>query len=401
MNASRPVRLLTFSTLYPNAANPGHGPFVEQRLRKLVEWGGVEARVVAPVPWFPSTNPRFGEYARLAAAPRTEVRHGLTLAHPRYLVVPKVGMWLTPLTLALAALPVIRRWQREGWDFDLIDAHYYYPDGVAAALLARWLGKPLVVTARGTDLNVIARMRVPGRMIRWATRVADASIGVCQALVERLRDVGAPPERLHVLRNGVDIQRFRSVPMAEARARVGGPVTGLRLVTVGALVAVKGHALLLEALQGLPEWHLDIVGRGPLEGALRAQCGSLGIEDRVRFVGAIPQDELSIHYAAADLAVLASEREGLANVLLESMACGTPVVASRVGGTPEVIVGPAAGTLFEPRTAEALRETIRSYHPQRPSPENVRRHAESFGWDATSRGQVELFRRILESPSHA
>lgn len=401
MSPSRPLRVLTFSTLYPNAASPGHGPFVEQRLRKLVEWGGVEARVMAPVPWFPSTNPRFGEYARFAAAPRSEERHGVTVAHPRYLVLPKVGMWLTPLTLALAALPTLRRWQREGWDFDLIDAHYYYPDGVAAALLARWLRKPLTVTARGSDLNLIARMSVPRRMIRWAARVADASVGVCQALADRLREIGVPPERVHVLRNGVDVQRFFPVPQTEARARIGGPIEGRRLVAVGGLVAWKGQALLLEALRELPGWHLDVVGRGPLEPMLRARAEALGIAKRVRFIGAVAQEELPYHFSAADLSVLASEREGWANVLLESMACGTPVVASAVGGTPEVVTSPAAGALFEPRTAAALRTTIGAYHPLRPSPEEVRRHAESFGWDETSRAQFTLFQRIVESRSHA
>ena len=401
MTATRPLRVLTFSTLYPNAASPGHGLFVEQRLRQLLATEAVEARVLAPVPWFPSTHPRFGEYARAAAAPRVEERHGISIAHPRYLVLPKIGMWLTPLTLALAAWPTLRRWRREGWEFDLIDAHYYYPDGVAAALLARWLGKPLVVTARGSDVNQIAGLALPRRMIRWAARVAAASVGVSAALAERLRSLGIPGERVQVLRNGVDTTRFFPVPQAEARRRIGGPLQGPRLVTVGNLVPVKGHALLLEALSGLPGWHLDVVGRGPLEGALRAQALALGLAERVRFVGAVAQEELPWHFAAADLSVLASEREGWPNVLLESMACGTPVVAARVGGVPEIVRESCAGVMFEPRTAAALRDAIDLYFPQRPSPEEVRRHAAAFGWDETSRGQRLLFARILESCPHA
>lgn len=398
---SRPLRVVTFSTLYPNAANPGHGPFVEQRLRKLVAAGGIDARVLAPVPWFPFTHPRFGEYARFAAAPAAEERHGLPVVHPRYLVVPKVGMWLTPFLLALAAAPTLRKWRREGWHFDLIDAHYYYPDGVAAALLSRWFRVPLAVTARGTDLNLIADQALPRRMIRWASRVAGASIGVCRALADRLVQLGTPADKVHVLRNGVDLERFVPVAQAEARARVGGPLHEQRLVTVGGLVERKGHALVLRALAELPGWHLDIVGRGPELSKLQALADTLGVKDRVRFLGAIAQDELRFHYSAADLSVLASDREGWANVLLESMACGTPVVASNIWGTPEVVQSAAGGVLFSPRTSQALAAAVRNYAPERPSTAVVRAYAEGFSWDDTTRGQQLLFASLLEHRADA
>lgn len=398
---ARPLRVLTFSTLYPNAANPGHGPFVEQRLRKLVAGGGIEARVLAPVPWFPFTHPRFGEYARFAVAPVAEVRHGLKIAHPRYLVVPKVGMWLTPLFLALGALPTLWKWRRDGWHFELIDAHYYYPDGVAAAMLSRWFRVPLAITARGTDLNLIADQPLPRRMIQWAARVAGASIGVCRALADRLVQLGAPVEKVHVLRNGVDLERFVPGGQAEARLRVGGPLEVRRLVTVGGLVTRKGHALILQALAALPEWHLDVVGRGPELSRLQALSVTLGVSDRVRFLGAIDQDELRHHYAAADLSILASDREGWANVLLESMACGTPVVASDIWGTPEVVQSEAGGVLFSPRTPQALASAIQDYGPRRPAPAVVRAYAERFSWDDTTRGQQMLFASLTERTADA
>ncbi|WP_419880058.1 glycosyltransferase, partial [Hydrogenophaga borbori] len=160
-----PMKVLLFSSLFPSGVRPIHGIFVETRLRELVKSGEVQAKVVAPVPWFPSTAKRFGEYAQFAATPRREERNGLEVFHPRYLLLPKVGMNLAPWAMALAALPLLRRLQREGFDFDLIDAHYYYPDGVAAGLLAKWLGKPFVVTARGTDLNLIPQYAYPRRLI--------------------------------------------------------------------------------------------------------------------------------------------------------------------------------------------------------------------------------------------
>ena len=152
------LRILTFTTLYPSAARPTHGIFVETRLRKLVESGAVSARVVAPCPWFPLTSPKFGAYSALRAnGPRVETRHGIDIDHPRYPLLPKIGMSSAPLAIFAAVLPRLRRQIRDGRDFDLIDAHYFYPDGVAAVLLGRALSRPVVITGRGTDLNLISR----------------------------------------------------------------------------------------------------------------------------------------------------------------------------------------------------------------------------------------------------
>ena len=118
------VRSLLFSTLYPSSNRPGHGIFVETRLRHLLLSGEVESRVVAPVPWFPSRDPRFGDWSRLAATPRWETHNGIDVWHPRYLLPPKIGMNVAPLMLALGAYPTLRKLKAEGFDFDVIDAHY-------------------------------------------------------------------------------------------------------------------------------------------------------------------------------------------------------------------------------------------------------------------------------------
>ena len=207
---SRTTRSLLFSTLYPSSARPLHGIFVETRLRELLRHGRVQARVVAPVPWYGSTRSSNKKYAAVAATPLREQLNGIDVRHPRYLSIPKVGMTLAPFLLALGARPALQAVQREGFDFDVIDAHYYYPDGVAAALLARCFGKPLVVTARGTDVNLIPNYRLPRLLIQWAARQAQASVGVSAALVERMRALAIAPERLHLMRNGVDPQIGRA-----------------------------------------------------------------------------------------------------------------------------------------------------------------------------------------------
>ncbi len=327
---TRTIRPLLFSSLYPSSVRPGHGIFVETRLRELLGSGRIEARVVAPVPWFFSTHDRFGSYATMAQTPSLETWHGVQVMHPRYILLPKVGMTMAPLSMALGALPCLRRLLRDGFDFDLIDAHYYYPDGVAAVLLGRWLGKPVVVTARGSDLNLIPRHPLARRMIRWAASQAAASVGVSKALTEVLHGMGVAPERLHVMRNGVDGRRFRPVPQAQAREAIGiegAPI----LLSVGNLVKAKGHHIAIEALASVkldhPQARLIIVGKGPERQSLQATVERLGLADQVRFAGFLPNDQLFQWYSAADVLILASSREGWPNVLLESMACGTPVVA--------------------------------------------------------------------------
>lgn len=393
---TRPIRTLLFSTLYPSEVRPIHGIFVETRLRELVNSGQVESRVIAPVPWFPFTGARFGDYGKFAATPRVAQRNGIEVHHPRYFLPPKVGMNIAPYTLAMAALPIARQLIRDGFDFDLIDAHYYYPDGVAAGILAHKLGKPFVVTARGTDLNLIPQYARPRRLILQTTEAAAASIGVCKALMDTLAELGADPTKLHVFRNGVDLERFTPEPRNMARARLGLPQERRQLLSVGHLIERKGHHLTIEALSLLPEdIELTIIGTGPEQTALKTLASQLGVTPRVRFAGQIPQTELKWWYSAADILLLGSSREGWANVLLESMACGTPVVASNIWGTPEVVSTPDAGRLMQARTAAAMAASVNELFATYPARENVRHHAEGFSWTQTTEDQLRLFRSML------
>jgi teichuronic acid biosynthesis glycosyltransferase TuaC len=388
------MKVLLFSSLYPSAVRPIHGIFVETRLRELLKTGEVQARVVAPVPWFPFSAPRFGGYAQFAATPHQEMHNGVEVHHPRYVLLPKIGMNLAPHAMALGALPTLRRLQRAGFDFDLIDAHYYYPDGVAAGLLSRWLNKPFVVTARGTDLNLIPQHALPRRLILQTAAQASASIGVCRALMDRLRELGADASKLHTLRNGVDLQRFVPESRAEARARLRLIHAGPYLLSVGHLIERKGHHIAIEALPLLPGVRLLVAGSGPEEGALKQLAARLGVSERVHFAGVVPQDELKWWYSAADALVLCSSREGWANVLLEAMACGTPVIATDIWGTPEVVSTPAAGVLMAQRDGVSLAQAWQRLATDLPSRAATRAHAETFSWDATTQGQLDLFRSL-------
>ena len=359
--AAAPIRLLTFSTLFPNAARPNHGVFVENRLRHLLATGAATSTVVAPVPWFPSTARWFGDWARNARAPHTEQRNGLAVLHPRYPVLPRVGMSVAPWLLFRAMLPLVRAMHaREA--FDAIDAHYFYPDGVAAVWLGRQLGLPVVITARGTDVTLFPRYAVPRRLIRGAIRGAAALISVSAALKAALVELGAPPGKVTVLRNGVDTTLFRP-PDDRAAARRALGLRGPTLISVGLLIERKGHHHVIEAMRQLPEFGLLIVGEGPDHARLAGLIERHGLGGRVRLLGPRPHAELPSLYGAADALVLASSREGWANVLLEAMACGTPVVASNIPGNPEVVREAAAGVIAETNTpdgfAAAVQPTVR------------------------------------------
>lgn len=385
-------RILTFTTLFPNSAAPSHGVFVENRLRHLVSSEQVSARVVAPVPWFPSRASLFGDYARFAKAPRHEERFGITIEHPRYPVVPKLGMHVAPLLLFLAALPVLRRLQASQ-DFDLIDAHYFYPDGVAAALLGRALGKPVTITARGTDINLIPRHPLPRKMIRWAGARAAGMIAVSEALRREMIAQGLPGHRIRTLRNGVDLAMFKPTARDETRAELG--LTGPTLLSVGHLIARKGHDRVIAALAKLPGYALLIAGDGPERAALEALATARSVAERVRFMGSVPHHALARIYSAADALVLASSREGWPNVLLEAMACGSPVVASNVWGAPELVCDRAAGVLMSALSADGVVDGVNTLFAALPSRAATRRFAERYSWDETTAGQIQLFEEIL------
>ena len=390
------IKILTFSTLYPNSERTQHGIFVETRLRYLLQNNNTESRVVSPIPWFPFSWSVFGEYAKNSKIPQEDVRNNIHIDYPRFLLLPKVGMTLAPFFMAVFTYPRLRKVQKE-YNFQIIDAHYFYPDGVAAIILGKWLNKPVTITARGTDLHLIPKYRLPRKMIQWAAKNADGLITVCQALKEVLVDLGVAEKTVNVLRNGVNLELFFPVNN-RMTLKKNLNMTGKNILSVGRLVEIKGHHLIIKALKNYPEITLYIAGNGEKEQELKKQVVDNELQSRVVFLGSLTQAKLREYYCAVDMLILASSREGWANVLLESMACGTPVVATNVWGTPEVVAAPEAGLLVE-RTVEGISKGINELYSNYPDRRKTRLYAEKFSWDATTKGQEDLFNRILDKQS--
>ena len=387
------LNILTFTSLYPNAEQLHHGVFVENRLRHVHESGEARITVAAPVAYFPIESKFFGRYGAVARVPETEERFGIQVHHPRYLLIPKVSMNWAPELMYAGVRRRIKQLDQDSGPFDLIDAHYFYPDGVVASRLAHDLNIPFVITGRGSDLSELTDYPIPRRKILAASSQAAHLITVCQALKDKLAELGVPGDHVSVFRNGVDLNAFQPGDRQSQRHVLNA--TRPLFVSVGHLIERKGHHLVIEALAQIPEAELFIVGTGPEETTLRDQVERLKLTDRVRFLGQRPHHELKSIYGAADALVLASSREGWANVLLEAMACGTPAIATDVWGTREVVGPKASGILVPHRTADSLADAMKKLLAEPPAREDTRAYAEQFSWQETTQDQLRLFKGIV------
>ena len=293
-------------------------------------------------------------------------------------------------------MPEIEQLRASGWQPQLIDAHYLYPDGVAAALLAERTGIPFVMTARGTDVNVLARMSGPGRRIAWAARRCAAIIAVSARLKQGLVELGVDADSVVVLRNGVDPEQFCPIDRALARRELNLP-DGPVIAGVGNLVPEKGFELAIEALALLPAATLVLVGDGPQRAWLVAVARRCGVSDRVHMLPVMPQSRLPSLYSAADVLVVTSTREGWPNVVLEALSCGTPVASVDVGAVAEMLTDPSVGRVVDQRDPERFAAAIAALLQAPPARSVVRRHAAQFDWASIASAQFELFERVLMS----
>ena len=229
--------------------------------------------------------------------------------------------------------------------------------------------------------------------MQWASSRAVASIGVSGALTQAMRQIGMPVARLHTMPNGVDLDLFRIQPQTSARVELGWPEMPT-LLSVGNLVENKGHDIAIKALAQLPEFRLVIAGEGPERQSLEALSKQINVASRLKFLGRLEQNQLVRCYNAADILLLISSREGWPNVLLESMACGTPVIATHVGGIPEIVTSPAAGRLIPARTVVDTVKAVADLWQTLPDRAQVRSCAQACSWQSTTEAQIKLFNKI-------
>jgi teichuronic acid biosynthesis glycosyltransferase TuaC len=395
------MRILTFTSLFPNALRRELGIFVYQRVSNVARLTGKAVRVIAPVPFFPSWLPvhRWRAYSRI---PQGEQIGGIEISHPRYPLLPAICMPLHGLLMFLGSVVRARRIYRT-FRFDCIDAHYVYPDGFAAVLLGKLLKVPVVVSARGTDINIFPSFPLIRPMLRWTLRRAAGRIAVSSALKDCIVQLGIAERDIRVVPNGVDTDRFRPVNRREARRKLGLPQEGLLILCVGSLTAGKRHSLLIQALTETVK-HLSnvkayLIGEGPLRSKLQTLISDLGMDDRVFLAGEKPNEELYLWFSAADVSCLVSSREGWPNVVMESMACGTPVVATRVGGIPEIVTSPELGILVDEdaqSVADGLCEALERLWDRRA----LVRYAESRTWQVVAQEVLDYMESCVRTAGY-
>jgi len=391
------VNVLVVSTLYPNEAQPVHAIFVEQRVRALARHASLV--VLSPIPWFPFAD-RLARYAHRRRIPRRERRHGIDVHYPRFLSFPKILKPLDGFFLFFACWLAVRG-LRSSFAIDQVDAHLAYPDGWGAILLGRSLRRPVSVTLRGHDLNDLPRYPVRGRQVAWALRNAGVVFAVADALREAALQLGAPPERTLTIGNGIDTVLFSPQDQVSARKRLNLPQDAPIVLSVGHLVQRKGFQHVIRAFPKVLAEHagarLAIVGAKGEEGdfarEIQRAIRECGIEDRVYLPGAVKHEELPPWYAAADLFCLASEKEGRANVLLEAMACGTPIVATRVWGTPEIVRDETLGILVDAVDPESLGSAMTRALSKPWDRARIAESAKRFNWEESAREILSAWQR--------
>ena len=379
---SKTMKILVLTNLFPTPWDPLRGAFNRQQFERLGQRHEVDVLVAVDF------RERLKRTPGAVHVPHVKTDH-FTFVYP-----PGIGRFLHALFWWLCLLWQHGRRLREA-HYDCILVSWAYPDGVAASFLARRLGIPYVLKVHGSDLNVQAEYTLRRPQIRAALRGADAVVSVSQALADKAIALGADASRVHVLYNGVNHALFAPGLRSEARARLNLATTTPLLLYVGNLKASKGCLDLLEAFPALlaryPGARLTYVGNGPDRDALRARILALGYEEHIQLAGATAHDTLGDWFRAADLLCLPSHNEGVPNVVLEAMACGTPVVATRVGGIPEVVPD-YAGILVPPRDRIALSRALIEASERRWDSQRIALHAGGFRWE----DNVDRLERILQ-----
>lgn len=386
------LRVLTLSTLFPDASRPNFGIFVERQTCSLAKRDDVEVRVIAPVGIPPWPLSRLGRYRVLADLPEREVWKGLDVYRPRFLNVPGTGGRFHAGAVERAVYPVANA-MREEFPFDLISAEFFYPSGPAAVALGRRFGVPVSIAARGSDIHFWGKAPGVRKQIVAAGKAAAGMVSVSEALRDDMIALGMPGERIVANATGVDLERFAPCDRVAAKAAMG--ISGPLVVSLGALIPLKGHDILIDAVARLPGVHLRIAGQGPEQARLAAQIERAGLSDRVKLLGGVPHDEIGPLVAAADVMALASEREGLANAWIEALASGTPVVIPDVGGARQVLRGGAAAGRLAERSAQGFAEAIAATLADPPDPVAVRAVALPYTWAANSERLHTYYSRLV------
>lgn len=392
------MRILVLSSVFPNQAKPTLGVFVKNRVRRVARFG--EVVVVAPVAWFPFN--RWIRGIKGESLPFAESLEGLRVFHPRYFCIPALGKCLDGIFYCLSVLWLLYSLRRE-FTFDLIDAHFSYPDGVGAALLSKFIRVPLCITVRGTHDIRHARYRLRLFQIRFALNHANAVICVSHSLKKFTNDLGVPLSRIRVIPNGIDESEFFYADQRAARDKLGLPAGATILLSVGAFIEGKGHQRIIEVIPQLleqcPQMLFVAVGDQATDPSyfrfVKELIRRKKIEQKVLLVPVQPHSEIRLWMNAATLFCLATRSEGRCNAILEALACGLPVVTTDVGGNRELVENDRDGLLVPFWAENEFLAAVHRALEENWDREAISRRARRVTWEQTTADVVAEFQRVV------
>lgn len=389
---TRPLNILTLSTLFPNAASPNFGIFVERQTAELASRADADVTVINPVGIPPPPLRGLAPYRALNELPDHEHWHGLNVHRPRFTLVPKFGGAKNPQKIAAAILPLVEKLHNDK-PFDLIDAEFFYPDGPAAMQLSAALNIPFTIKARGSDIHHWGSDPKCLPQILSAAEKSSGLLAVSMALKRDMKILGMDSDKITVHYTGLDQEKFKPLDRAAAKRELN--IEGPLFICVGALIKRKNQALVIEAMTSFPDATLLLAGTGEEEKAYRALADKLGIRDRIRFLGNVPHDELPALVAAADISILPSKSEGLANAWVEALSCGTPIIISEAGGARELVDSDIAGRIVEQNNL-AIVDAIKAILANPPTQDDVRATVSHFSWENNGDALMKLFKDIAQ-----
>jgi len=376
------MKLLIITNLFPNAAEPNRSPFNFQQIRELAKL--CDVKVVAPIPHFQYSREQVPEYEEIA---------GIAVYHPRYLVIPKIMRCLYGFFFYDGIRNTVEEIY-EDFEFDKILATWAYPDAFGAALIARQMDKPLYIKVHGTDINVFIQYFLRRTMITWACRQAQKIMAVSSSLKERIAGLGIPADKIELIPNGVDCDKFKILDKDECRTKLGLSHKSKHVTYIGNLKPIKGVRYLIQAfLDVMPDVCLNIVGDGKELNNLEKMAVDLQLAERVRFFGRQPHEAIPLWINASDCLCLPSLNEGCPNVVLESLACGRPVVASRVGAVPDLLDSEDKGIMVEPGNEKALARAIKQIIMHNVDRRQIRESVLGYGWEENAKRVYSIMQK--------
>ena len=393
------MKILTITSVFPNSKQPALGIFIRERMFKAAK--RCEIKVIAPVPWFP-----FARYLKKNYRPIVdykEIQDSIEVYHPKFFSIPYFFKFFDGLFFFLSCIITVIN-LKKNFKYDIIDSHFVYPDGFGAVLIGKLFHKPVTITLRGT-IKKLLRYPLIKFQIRYALKNALKIFSVCNDLKNVALSLGVSDGKVAVIPNGIDIGKFKPVDKLEARKELGLPADIKIMISVGGLVKRKGFHEVIALLPEIKKIHPDIkyliVGGATVEGnygpELRKTVRRLHLENDVLFAGHQRHDKIYKWLSASDVFCLATSNEGWANVFLEAMACGLPVVATNVGGNREVVSSEDYGLLFDINNKKEMASAILKALVKNWDRDKIINYARSNTWDVRINQLLIMFKEIIES----